>query len=185
MTIFDCYYVLDSVDLSDHILKFRFLNSFPIGYNDLTGSVPSELSDKNYAKFDLYGNQLSDLTPVDGKVVCSAEEGEHYCDCENDCALVDLNLCACEEGQSCCATWMEQFTPCIICEYGLENPDFYVPEYFITCFQVSEYINSAPPMEFGTETQCGEARIEVAMEGCICKDDASDDSAEATETIGI
>ena len=114
MTYFDCYCVLDSVDLSDHILKFRFLNSFPIGYNDLTGSVPSELFDNNYTTFDLYGNQLSDLTPVDGKVVCSAEEGEHYCDCGNDCMEAmewEMNQCACEEGQSCCTTWREQYTP--------------------------------------------------------------------------
>ena len=79
---------------------------------------------------------------------------------------------------------MEQFTPCIICEYGIENTDFYVLAYSRTCFGANEYVKYAS-LEFGTDTQCGEARIEVAMEGCICKDDASDDSAEATETIGI
>ena len=172
-------------NISDHNLKFP-LNSISlhvctvyIGYNNLTGSIHSELLNyTNYTDFDVYGNGLSNLTAVDGEVVCSAEEeeegvGEHYCNCGDDCLLkLTPNVCACEEAEACCATYIEQFTECLICDDEssgiLENPDFYVEAHFKTCFNISTVIR-ADFIEYGTDIQCDEVKIAVAADGCICK----------------
>ena len=169
-------------NISDHNLKLP-LNSISLhaGYNDLTGSIPSELLYKNYSDFDVYGNDLSNLTAVDGEVVCSAEEGgEHYCDCGYDCGTA--NQCACEEAEACCATFMEQYTECILCESGIENPDFIVEVYSKTCFDISADVGMNL-VEFGTDIQCDEAKIAMAEEGCICKGDALDSVEPAEGTI--
>ena len=126
----------------------------------------------------MYGNDLSNLTAVDGEVVCSAEGGEHYCDCGDDCGTP--NQCACEEAEACCATFMEQFTECIICESGIANPDFLVEEFFATCFEISAYVGTSL-VEFGTDIQCDEAKTIVAAEGCICNKGDALDSVEPAE----
>ena len=173
------------VYLSDHKLKFP-LNSISLhlGNNDLTGSIPSELLYRNYTDFDVYGNDLSNLTAVDGEVVCSAEGGEHYCDCGDDCSF-NQNMCACEEAAACCATFMEQLTECIVCESGIENHDFYVDVYSASCFDLSAMVGMNI-FQFGTDVQCDEARIAGVALGCICnKGDALDSVEPAEGTIGI
>ena len=149
----------------------------------MTGSIPSELLNTNYTDFDAYGNQLSNLTSVEGEVICSVEDGEHYCNCDIDCTFYP-NRCACEEAQACCATYIEQFTECILCENGLENPDFYIEEFGLLCFDANEYVKSSLS-EYGTDAGCKEARTLGAAIGCICKGVSPDLVEPAEGLLGI
>merc|ERR1712032_41268 len=92
--------------------QLNLLVDLDLSNNSLTGSVPAEIVDKipSYNDFNVYGNQLSNLTPIDGQVICttttdttnnSSLTGEHYCNCQSHC-LKELNegygkLCQCEK----------------------------------------------------------------------------------------
>jgi len=167
------------------------LDYLELGNNDLTGSIPTELIfNKTYINFDVYGNELSNLTPVDGKAICANDgsEGEHYCDCSRDCTF-NSERCACEEAQACCSTYTEQFTPCIVCDEGVQNPDFYVDEWSETCSGGAEFVKNEleiygnPTPIIGTATVCSLiVKFVFNEEGCRCEGDL-DNAAEYTPCI--
>ena len=134
-------------------------------FNTLIGSIPIELRTNTSVFFLIYGNTLSDLIPIDGFEICYTEEmGEAYCNCASDC--VDKQYqCACEEAEWCCDSFVEQLIPCNICP--LENPDFYVEEFFATCQQSSDFI-AFSLLVYGTEEVCGEAVEAMLGVGCRC-----------------
>lgn len=90
-------------------------------------SVPEEILDLDLLNLGVYGNRLSNLTEVDGSVVCSSLEGEHYCDCQDHCVITgsigEPNRCACADGQACCQELYEKFQECIICQDGFVEPN--------------------------------------------------------------
>jgi len=150
--------------------------------NKLTGSVPVTIvSDRTYDSFNVNGNQLSDLIPVDGQTICTninndtGVEGEHYCNCASDCLFVDENFvavnCQCEEAQNCCDTYLvdNNITNCLLCEAeaGFSNADFVVEDWGVSCSDGGYYVYFALG-EFGTEKQCNDARVIAYTEGCIC-----------------
>jgi len=154
--------------------------------NNLTGSVPSELFNI-YGSLRIYGNELSDLIPITGSVICSEEReeispsghgrgGDHYCNCESDCIIYpfERNVCTCEEAQDCCKPFLSQYSECIFCEFGPANPSFYVNEYKMTCmqaitkFQLQMYFDDV-------RTGCNEMEALIAS-GCICKSEAATNS---------
>jgi len=145
------------------------LLSIRLDHNELTGSIPEELFYiyENNIEFNAYANQLSGLIPIEGGVICSAEGGEHYCNCEDNCAS-SQNRCGCQEAQSCCASFLEQFTKCIICENnGIQNPNFYVRAHDATCMEASYYVQEYI-LEFGTYESCEQAKLALKDAGCIC-----------------
>merc|ERR1712183_1007267 len=99
----------------------NLLEGLDLSNNYLIGSVPAEIVEKiaSYNNFNVYGNQLSDLSPINGQIICTATtntttafstvEGMHYCNCARDC-LKELNegfgqRCQCEEAQDCCDSY--------------------------------------------------------------------------------
>lgn len=129
--------------------------------NKLTGSVPvSIVSNRTYVNFDVSGNQLSDLIPVDGQTICSninsatGVEDEHYCNCATECLVIGWEYpttnkfgkkCQCEEALDCCDIYFVEnnITNCVFCEAegGTSNPDFLVPEWgYAPCSVASDYI---------------------------------------------
>lgn len=159
--------------------------------------MPSEIIESEYiTDLGVYGNALSGLRAVDGSEICvrvastpsvndpiasdsidavpfgfpfGVMGGEHYCDCSSNCIpVVDRpNLCECEEAKSCCDEFLSQYTECIVCEYGIANPSFFVEQFGFTCSQAVEYVRTSI-LEFGTEETCNTAR-NMGMEfGCMC-----------------
>mmetsp|Transcript_5616 Transcript_5616/g.6068 ORF Transcript_5616/g.6068 Transcript_5616/m.6068 type:complete len:243 (-) Transcript_5616:226-954(-) len=177
--------------------------------NKLTGSVPvSIVSNRTYVNFDVTRNQLSDLIPVDGQIVCTNTnnatgiEGEHYCNCASDC-LVKVteyftrtittnkfgNRCQCEEALDCCDTYFVEnnITNCVFCEAegGFSNPDFLVPEWdYFPCSAASDFVYTVSG-EFGTEEQCYYAKIEGYERGCICPNYIAPDVPEVDVNIEV
>jgi len=162
------------------------LTNLELNNNDLTGSVPvSIVLNRTYVNFDVYGNQLSALSPIDGQTICTSinntigAEGEHYCNCASDCFAepdqTDNDFgrrCQCEEAQSCCNTYFvdNNITRCVLCESGLSNPDLVVAEWnYMTCDFAVNYVYNYLK-EHGTEEQCAAAKFEVFTKGCICPD---------------
>ena len=143
------------------------LTNLELNNNVLTGSVPVGIvQNKTYSSFNIYGNQLSDLTLVDGQAICTGisdstgEEGEHYCNCRSDCLADYGQRCDCKEAQACCDTYIEQndITNCILCEANFSNPEYLVAPW--------DYISCAD--EFGREKQCNKAKMEAYQRGCVC-----------------
>lgn len=142
-----------------------------LGNNLLIGSVPSELMFNSSFDLDIYNNSLSNLTAVDGQVICALEQSEHYCDCSRHCTYLK-NRCACQEGKECCAAYEAQFDECIICDdAGTENPDYYIGKYAVTCGEANEYIRSNLART-GTSVGCNFAIEVFHSVGCRCKNDA-------------
>eukprot|EP00536_Pseudo-nitzschia_multiseries_P016329 jgi/Psemu1/313017/fgenesh1_kg.1078_\ len=161
---------------------------FNLDYNQLTGSVPSELrSNISNTVLTIYGNNLSNLVPVDGSVICKSEAaelyalysvntGEHYCDCSSNCFVdpssFDPNNCACEEGQACCTKALSEATECILCEYGISNP-WYIPDNHDNwesenCYNVANYIRNQTEM-YGNKEVCDVMRSYFANGyKCFC-----------------
>merc|ERR1719321_1501848 len=54
--------------------QLDLLEDVALANNLLTGSVPPEIIDKInlYNNFNVYGNELKDLIPIDGQVICTA-----------------------------------------------------------------------------------------------------------------
>ena len=149
------------------ILAFSYNFFFFPEYNKLTGSVPQELLNVRNTDIYVYSNQLSGLIPVEGDAICSAEGGEHYCNCGNDCQL-NQNHCRCEEGQSCCASFLDQFTECIVCENSeFQNPDFYVKEIGVKCSSAANHVRESL-VRFGTDEQCEKVKMSLNQLGCSC-----------------
>lgn len=153
-------------------------------FNLLTGKVPLEILQNEYIlDLGVYGNGLSDLSPVPGSEICvrvpsstpsnfdifGSMGGEHYCDCSNNCLpVVDRpNLCECEAAKSCCDESMSKYTECIVCEYGIANPNLFVEQFGVTCGEAIEYVRTSIS-EFGTKEQCDTARNMGLGFGCIC-----------------
>ncbi len=89
-------------------------------------AVPVDILNLDLMNLGVYGNRLSNLTDVEGSVVCSTSEGEHYCNCENHCVTTvvgEPDRCACADGQACCQELLEEFQECIICSDGFEEPN--------------------------------------------------------------
>ena len=153
------------------------LTNLELNNNVLTGSVPVGIvQNKTYISFNIYGNQLSDLTLVDGQAICTGisdstgEEGEHYCNCRSDCLADYGQRCHCEEAQVCCATYIEQndITNCILCEANFSNPEYLVaPWDYISCADGASRVYITLD-EFGREKQCNKAKMEAYQRGCVC-----------------
>mmetsp|Transcript_5067 Transcript_5067/g.9753 ORF Transcript_5067/g.9753 Transcript_5067/m.9753 type:complete len:901 (-) Transcript_5067:222-2924(-) len=151
--------------------RLKNLERIELDLNKLTGSIPDELLDRNETlidiDIDIYGNQLSGLIPVEGEVICSARGGEHYCNCDVDCAL-NKKRCRCEEGRSCCESFFEQFTECIVCKQNrLQNPGFYIRAKDTTCLSDADRIRGNL-LEFGTDELCEGAKNQFKDLGCLC-----------------
>ena len=150
-----------------------------------------ELLNKNYTNFDITGNKLTDLIPVDGTEICPFAfdgfgPGEVYCNCASDCVTKDY-LCGCEAALSCCTTYLEQFSECILCPSAVSNPDKYVEEFDVTCQGAADFVKMNI-LEFGTEFQCSEAKVVFGLVGCFCEGEepenqATDDSATEDSVV--
>jgi hypothetical protein len=139
--------------------------------NSLTGSVPSELL--GIFQLDVFGNKLSNLIPIEGHVVCSDPEGEHYCNCGFHC-LSELNLqgnnkCECEDARACCSTYFESNVPCVLCEYGFQDPDYFISSAVGSC-KIFSFSALVRVEEFGTSEKCDEIREATLEAGCVCND---------------
>jgi len=165
--------------------QLNLLVDLDLSNNSLTGSVPAEIVDKipSYNDFNVYGNQLSNLTPIDGQVICttttdttnnSSLTGEHYCNCQSHC-LKELNegygkLCQCEEAQDCCESYFvnNNITNCVMCEEGFKNPDKLVADWELPCGLAAGFAYEMLD-QYGTEEQCNDAKVEYHKQGCICR----------------
>jgi hypothetical protein len=144
-------------------------------FNALTGSIPAELLNKTFVNFDVYGNLLSDLIPVPGDEICTAEGGEHYCNCDVDCTF-NKNRCQCEEAQACCSAFFQQFTPCTICDNDeLDNPNFFVDEVTATCADIASYVKLSL-LEYGNPNTCDVGKDYFRRFGCFCAEQAEQES---------
>ena len=163
------------------------LDSLVLDHNKLTGSIPTELLRSNITTFTFYGNELSDLTPVDGQEICSAEGGEFYCDCASDCTFRP-NQCACDEARACCSSFLAQFIPCEICLSGeLINPDKYIRDFDTTCSGAMMYVRMSL-LDFGTDDRCNQAKGYLKYYGCICSGEQYDDDSAYSvdvDSVGI
>jgi len=134
--------------------------------------VPFEIANKTKFNLGVSENKLSGLIPIEGKVICSANESEHYCDCTNHC-MVDppsyIDRCTCQEAQACCDSFHETYTECRICDAGFENPDEYIPAYQQTCFDFHLGVK-LNIVEFGTEEKCEAVKTRSEDLGCRCRD---------------
>eukprot|EP00535_Pseudo-nitzschia_heimii_P002686 CAMPEP_0197181708 /NCGR_PEP_ID=MMETSP1423-20130617/5909_1 /TAXON_ID=476441 /ORGANISM="Pseudo-nitzschia heimii, Strain UNC1101" /LENGTH=1031 /DNA_ID=CAMNT_0042632005 /DNA_START=209 /DNA_END=3304 /DNA_ORIENTATION=- len=158
------------------------LDNFEMGNNALEGSVPVGLLNNTYINFDIYGNSLEGLVAIDGYEICDAGGGEVYCNCGSDCYAKKFQ-CGCEEAESCCAEFLEDRTPCIICppSLKLKNPDFFVEYFQVTCQGAFEYVLTEIA-EYGTKESCDIAKLTFPGIGCFCDDgtqpeDSGKDSA--------
>jgi len=119
----------DNLELFQKLLSVAFQIQFH--------TVPPEILDmERLFQLAVYGNNLSNLAVVDGRVICSALGGEHYCDCRNQCINdpVEPDRSACAEGQACCEELFTSVTPCTICEDGFREPNM-VGQYTLSlCF---------------------------------------------------
>jgi len=145
-----------------------------VEFNLLTGSIPMEVLQLP-KEYNVYGNKLSNLLPVDGFLVCSSDDSELYCDCARDCAFYP-ERCTCEEAKACCTTLLEPLIECDVCPSGeLENSDF-VTKTGYTCGDLAAYAKT-DIFSTGTEEQCKEAQIFHESFGCICSGVQEDASA--------
>mmetsp|Transcript_11651 Transcript_11651/g.29499 ORF Transcript_11651/g.29499 Transcript_11651/m.29499 type:complete len:411 (-) Transcript_11651:72-1304(-) len=147
------------------------LGSIDLDSNYLVGSVPLELLySENLLLLNVYGNKLSNLTPVDDRVICSDLGGEHYCDCIHQCITLpgEKNSCACEDAQTCCSSLLEQYDPCVLCESGLENPEKLIGEQRTTCSGFGDYVEKFI-LGFNSAENCTMARLVAENIGCRCK----------------
>ena len=159
------------------------------GNNALTGSIPIELLNKSYVDFDFLGNPLSDLITIEGQEICSAEEGEIYCNCESDCTFRPQH-CGCDAAQSCCDTFLSQYETCFVCPTeGVKNPDFYIMDYLTTCQGISDYVQFSL-VEFGNEELCYGGKLFFQSIGCSCS--SPEDSVDVggiesmlTDSVGV
>jgi len=159
------------------------LETFELDNNKLTGSVPLSILSNQIKSLYLYENQLSDLIPVEGQIICSSidnatgVEGEHYCNCASDCvssmkSSYFAESCQCEEAKDCCDKYFvdNDINNCVFCEAeeGFSNPDFRVAEWgYASCDEAAGYVYTALD-EFGTEEQCNIIKFEAYTLGCIC-----------------
>lgn len=149
-----------------------------LGNNGLTGSVPEEvLKNKNY-NFQIYGNQLLNLIPVDGETICSEVngdglQGEHYCNCGSACSLYP-EQCACEEGKTCCTAY--ELTPCVVCQEGLQNPELYINLWDATCEISAEKIRINVDFLGTNHHLCNTARAAFKSLGCACREEPEEAS---------
>jgi len=151
-------------------LKFAVLD-----INGLTGSVPLEIAKNTLLDLGIYDNELSDLIPVDGKVICSADNstnGDHYCDCTNHCLVqppVFIDRCTCQEGKACCSSFVEKHTECKICQGRFENPDTWIPAHNKICSEFFSHVMRSVK-DYGSKDQCAGIELRAQDLGCICKD---------------
>lgn len=166
------------------------MKNLELQYNLLTGSVPISIVDKleTYNEFAVNGNQLSNLTQIDGHVICTTADNstgkfvEHYCNCQSECLynieivihlMSDLDYrtsCDCEEGRDCCKTYFVEndIDNCVLCEEGFTNPNFNVAELkFLSCSEAAVIFYDALG-QYGTEEQCNDAKLRIFKQGCIC-----------------
>ena len=162
-------------------------------FNNLNGSVPLELLEKKnflellnkstYQPLFIYGNKFSDLISIEGSVICNGEsgvektpgyerKGEHYCDCGYDCLppppeWYANNACDCKEAQACCESFFSQYKECIICEFSLGNPHFYIHEYSTSC-EILEYNTHLDRQAYSSEKMCNDRRTDLISRGCRC-----------------
>ena len=148
----------------------------------MVGNVPISIVERaaSYKDLNVFGNELSDLLPIDGQVICSAtnttteKTGLHYCNCASDC-LKDQSegygqRCQCKEANNCCDAYFVEanITNCVMCEGGYKNPSHIVPDWgFFTCSMAEPFVYEFLA-EYGTEEQCMWARTEGHKQGCIC-----------------
>eukprot|EP00531_Pseudo-nitzschia_arenysensis_P000586 CAMPEP_0116127834 /NCGR_PEP_ID=MMETSP0329-20121206/7043_1 /TAXON_ID=697910 /ORGANISM="Pseudo-nitzschia arenysensis, Strain B593" /LENGTH=1048 /DNA_ID=CAMNT_0003621943 /DNA_START=256 /DNA_END=3405 /DNA_ORIENTATION=+ len=157
-----------------------------VEYNALTGSIPTELL--SLYVFSYYDNKFSNLTAVDGEIICSDGGSETYCDCGFNCAFFPQN-CGCKEAQSCCSALLEPFTNCEVCPFGLENPYEILQDYVMVCGQMAGVIYD-DVFQFGDEEKCETlAKPFFTGIGCRCKPDPFVDkvgnSTIANSTTGL
>ena len=151
-----------------------FTITFGVDANYLVGSVPLELLySENIWLLSVYGNKLSNLIPVDDRVICSDLASEHYCDCRRQCIGIVLpgskNSCACEEAQNCCFSLLEQYDPCVLCDNGFENPEKAILDQQWTCSDFNDIVAGYSIPDFGSADNCIDARLFAENMGCRCK----------------
>ena len=81
--------------------------------------------------------------------------------CSSISAYTQVLGCSCVGGA--------QFEECIVCEFGLENPNHFMTELGATCAVGREYVKQ-DVYNFGNEIACNEARSNATASGCVCKD---------------
>ena len=103
-------------------------------------------------------------------------QGQHYCNCDSDCLLYP-EICACEEAQACCTTYIDksQYTPCIVCPGGLQNPWYYIDLWDLTCDAVAGFVFTDLEGN-GTPEYCEQARGIMKSVGCECKGESNEAS---------
>jgi hypothetical protein len=116
---------------------------------------------------------------VDGEEICFAGGGEVYCDCSLDCTSKPQQ-CSCEEGSSCCSSYLQQYTACAVCSSGLKNPGKFIEEFAADCVRISEHFENSRG-EYGTEDACTGAKIFFEKIGCLCNEDPSSLFVESEE----
>ena len=114
---------ISCIETNSYVLRSSFLLD-----SICVATVPEEILNLNLINLGVYGNNLSNLTAVDGSVVCSTLQGEHYCNCENHCVVStsgEPDRCACADGQACCRALFENLgvQECLICSDGFEEPN--------------------------------------------------------------
>lgn len=65
---------------------------------------------------------------------------------------------------------------CVVCEFGLENPN-HVMDTGTRCSLAREYVRNSIS-NFGTESKCNEARTDATLSGCICNYNPPEQSEE-------
>ena len=151
-------------------------------YNSLTGSIPAEIQNSSYYpnQPSWYGNNISNLSPMDGVVICPAGGGEVVCDCEYHCTFRP-EQCGCEEAQSCCSSFLEPYTECNLCPSGLANPDGRFQAYYNEpCAVVADLIRK-DVINYGNELACAAVKVGFNDGGCFCNDDETDASNSSSD----
>ncbi len=95
-----------------------------------------------------------------------------------------VGVSAYAQAVGCSCVGGSQFQECLVCEFGLENPDHFMAEIGTTCAAAREYVLQ-DVYNFESESTCNDARLNMTLSGCVCKDGLQEDALVAdSEALG-